>query len=92
MQEEDKGERDGRQEDESVPLHYKGRALEFQVVGRWGAKARTSKLKLPHFTCDTPMFMPVGTQGTIKGLTSQQLEELDCHIILGALSLSHSSP
>ncbi|KAK9853112.1 hypothetical protein WJX84_002118 [Apatococcus fuscideae] len=37
------------------------------------------------------MFMPVGTQGTVKGMskgtvkgmTSQQLEELDCHVILG---------
>jgi queuine tRNA-ribosyltransferase len=29
------------------------------------------------------MFMPVGTQGTVKGLTSAQLEELDCHVILG---------
>jgi queuine tRNA-ribosyltransferase catalytic subunit len=27
--------------------------------------------------------MPVGTQGTIKGLTSQQVEELGCGIILG---------
>lgn len=29
------------------------------------------------------MFMPVGTQGTIKGLTTQQLEELQCQVILG---------
>lgn len=40
-------------------------------------------MKVPHFTCETPMFMPVGTQGSVKGLTSQQLEDLDCHIILG---------
>lgn len=40
-------------------------------------------MMLPHFTAETPVFMPVGTQGTVKGVTTQQLEELDCHIILG---------
>lgn len=40
-------------------------------------------MQLPHFTAETPMFMPVGTQGSVKGLTSTQLEELDCHVILG---------
>ena len=29
------------------------------------------------------MFMPVGTQGSVKGLTSSQLEELECQVILG---------
>ncbi|KAI8871932.1 putative queuine tRNA-ribosyltransferase [Ramicandelaber brevisporus] len=40
-------------------------------------------MTLPHFTAHCPMFMPVGTQGTMKGLTTGQLEELDCHVILG---------
>eukprot|EP00882_Tetradesmus_deserticola_P015291 GHRQ01016287.1.p1 GENE.GHRQ01016287.1~~GHRQ01016287.1.p1 ORF type:complete len:396 (+),score=137.37 GHRQ01016287.1:682-1869(+) len=40
-------------------------------------------MKLPHYTAETPMFMPVGTQGTVKGLTSEQMQELDCHVILG---------
>ncbi len=57
-------------------------ALKFEVVAQWN-RARVGKLALPHHTCDTPMFMPVGTQGTIKGITSQQLEELDCQVILG---------
>ncbi|XP_069121389.1 queuine tRNA-ribosyltransferase catalytic subunit 1-like [Argopecten irradians] len=46
-------------------------------------KARACKLKLPHYVVDTPVFMPVGTQGTLKGLIPEQLEELDCKIILG---------
>ncbi|XP_077987081.1 queuine tRNA-ribosyltransferase catalytic subunit 1-like [Glandiceps talaboti] len=46
-------------------------------------KARTCKLKLPHHIVDTPVFMPVGTQGTMKGMTTKQLEELNCQIILG---------
>ena len=31
----------------------------------------------------TPVFMPVGTQGTMKGITTAQLAELDCRIMLG---------
>ena len=39
-------------------------------------------MKLPHFTVKTPQFMPVGTSGCMKGISTQQLEDLDCHIIL----------
>jgi tRNA-guanine family transglycosylase len=46
-------------------------------------KARESLMKLPHYTVSTPQFMPVATSGVMKGLTTEQLEELDCHIILG---------
>ncbi|KAL0099359.1 hypothetical protein PUN28_020136 [Cardiocondyla obscurior] len=46
-------------------------------------KARVGKMTLVHHHVDTPVFMPVGTQGTLKGLLPQQLEELDCQIILG---------
>eukprot|EP00741_Cyanophora_paradoxa_P011178 tig00020554_g10798.t1 len=57
-------------------------ALTLTVEARSG-RARTCKLQLPHFVAETPMFMPVGTQGSIKGLTTEQVEELDCHVILG---------
>ncbi|XP_026434496.1 queuine tRNA-ribosyltransferase catalytic subunit 1-like isoform X2 [Papaver somniferum] len=57
-------------------------ALKFEVLGRCN-RARASKLTLPHFECQTPLFMPVGTQGTIKGLTTSQLEDIGCQIILG---------
>eukprot|EP01132_Coremiostelium_polycephalum_P009057 gene9057-11095_t len=56
--------------------------LKFEILARAG-KARASKLTLPHHVCDTPMFMPVGTQGTVKGLTSQQLVDLNCGVVLG---------
>ncbi|EFN87359.1 Probable queuine tRNA-ribosyltransferase [Harpegnathos saltator] len=46
-------------------------------------KARTGRMILAHHHVDTPVFMPVGTQGTLKGLLPQQLEQLDCQIILG---------
>ncbi|XP_071924383.1 uncharacterized protein [Coffea arabica] len=57
-------------------------ALKFEVLGRFN-RARAAQLTLPHYLCQTPLFMPVGTQGTIKGLTKNQLEEIGCQIILG---------
>ncbi|KAG5251012.1 queuine tRNA-ribosyltransferase [Salix suchowensis] len=57
-------------------------ALRFEVLGRFN-RARAARLTLPHFVSQTPLFMPVGTQGTIKGLTTNQLEEIGCQIILG---------
>jgi queuine tRNA-ribosyltransferase catalytic subunit len=59
-------------------------ALTFEIVAKCTvSKARTSKLLMPHGPVDAPVFMPVGTQGTMKGITSEQLEDLDCKILLG---------
>ena len=38
-------------------------ALRFQVQAQDGAQARAAQMELPHFVCETPMFMPVGTKG-----------------------------
>ncbi|CAG8447356.1 10563_t:CDS:2 [Acaulospora colombiana] len=58
-------------------------ALVWRVVGRCSTtKARVAVLTLPHGIVDTPVFMPVGTQGTLKGLTPKQLKELGCQIML----------
>ncbi|MGE3806833.1 MAG: tRNA guanosine(34) transglycosylase Tgt [Gemmataceae bacterium] len=46
-------------------------------------KARLGRLETTHGVVETPVFMPVGTQGTVKGLTSAQLEEAGASIILG---------
>src|SRR5919199_1386112 len=45
--------------------------------------ARLGRLELPHATFETPMFMPVGTQATVKGLTPDQLTALGAQILLG---------
>jgi queuine tRNA-ribosyltransferase len=45
--------------------------------------ARLGRLETPHGTVDTPVFMPVGTQATVKGLTPPQLEEAGVRILLG---------
>lgn len=66
-------------------------ALSFRILAECPVtKARVAKMVLPHHTVDTPVFMPVGTQGTLKGVTSRQLEALDCQILLGnAYHLGH---
>lgn len=46
-------------------------------------KVRASTMVLPHGPVNTPIFMPVGTKGTIKGLTSSEMESLDCNLLLG---------
>jgi queuine tRNA-ribosyltransferase len=45
--------------------------------------ARLGEMKLPHGTVETPVFMPVGTRGTVKALSSEDLETIDASIILG---------
>lgn len=45
--------------------------------------ARRGRLKTLHGDIETPIFMPVGTQGTVKGLTPKQIEEIGAQIILG---------
>jgi queuine tRNA-ribosyltransferase len=45
--------------------------------------ARLGKLTTPHGTIETPVFMPVGTQATVKALTSKELLDLNISIILG---------
>nr|CAG8452844.1 8728_t:CDS:2 [Entrophospora candida] len=58
-------------------------ALKFEILAKCSTtKARVSKLTLPHGLVDLPVFMPVGTQGTLKGLTPKQLEDLNCQIML----------
>jgi len=63
--------------------HSRSPALEFRVLARDARRARAAALRLPHHAALTPCFMPVGTQGSVKGLTPAQLLELDCHVVLG---------
>jgi queuine tRNA-ribosyltransferase len=45
--------------------------------------ARRGRVNLPHGSVETPIFMPVGTYGTVKGMTPRDLEEAQAQIILG---------
>src|SRR5581483_11301070 len=57
-------------------------AIAFEIRHRDGA-ARVGLLRTPHGPVQTPAFMPVGTQGTVKGLTPDQLRALGATILLG---------
>ncbi len=46
-------------------------------------QARAGRIKTSHSEIETPVFMPVGTAGTVKALTQEMLEQLDARIILG---------
>jgi queuine tRNA-ribosyltransferase len=46
-------------------------------------RARLGKLTTPHGVVDTPVFMPVGTQASVKALDPRELREMGTQIILG---------
>jgi queuine tRNA-ribosyltransferase len=47
------------------------------------SKARRGQLRTAHGVIDTPAFMPIGTQGSVKGVSPRELRELNAQIILG---------
>lgn len=57
--------------------------FQFEVLKTDPTGARLGRLTTPHGVIDTPVFMPVGTAGTVKGLTQQALTELRVQILLG---------
>lgn len=60
----------------------KGNPIKYRVRAKDG-NARTGEIKTPHGTIRTPVFMPVGTQATVKTMTREELEEIGSQIILG---------
>ena len=56
--------------------------LKFSVLARDGA-ARRGRLIFPRGIIETPAFMPVGTYGTVKAMTPEELDGLGAEIILG---------
>ncbi|UFA50039.1 tRNA guanosine(34) transglycosylase Tgt [Deinococcus radiophilus] len=56
-------------------------SFDFEVQQRDG-RARLGTLQTPHGEVQTPLFMPVGTQGTVKGLSPAEIEEVGSQIIL----------
>jgi queuine tRNA-ribosyltransferase len=57
-------------------------SLSFQIQGTHGL-ARRATLSLPHASVETPVFMPVGTQATVKAVPQHLLEELGVSLLLG---------
>jgi len=59
--------------------------IEFEVVAQAageGTRARAGRLQTPHGTVETPIFMPVGTNATVKALDPDDLREIGAQIIL----------
>ena len=54
----------------------------FEVLSTDGP-ARLGKLSLTHGIVETPAFMPIGTYGSVKAMTPEELEGLGAHMILG---------
>ncbi len=64
------------------PVHFKPVSLPFTIHSTAGP-ARRAEMFLPHQAVQTPVFMPVGTAGTVKAVPQHLLEELGAQIILG---------
>jgi queuine tRNA-ribosyltransferase len=56
--------------------------VKFELIAQCGA-ARRGRLTLAHGVVDTPVFMPVGTYGTVKAMAPNELTELGAQIVLG---------
>src|SRR5215216_6039804 len=57
---------------------------DFELLGSdERSKARRGRLRTAHGAIDTPAFMPVGTQGSVKGVSPRELRDLNAQIVLG---------
>jgi queuine tRNA-ribosyltransferase len=65
--------------------------FDFRLAATSGA-ARAGTLTLPHGTVDTPCFMPVGTQGTVRALSPGDLKTIGAQIVLANTYHLHVRP
>ena len=56
--------------------------MEFELLGSSGL-ARRGRLTLAHGVVETPVFMPVGTYGSVKGMSPAELADIGAQIVLG---------
>ena len=62
-------------------------AMEFFNVEHTDGQARAGVLKTSHSTIQTPVFMPVGTRGSVKSLSQHDLDELGLKLFLETLTI-----
>ena len=70
-------------------------SFQFEVTAtsqEMGVAGRCGLLTLPHATLETPVFMPVGTQATVKAMTPEELTEIGFRLILGNTYHLHLRP
>src|SRR5690242_10440218 len=65
--------------------------FDFDIKAQSGA-ARTGTLTLPHGTVETPVFMPVGTQGTVRALSPADLRAAGATLVLANTYHLHVRP
>ncbi len=59
-------------------------AISFEIKKKCkNTAARTGRIDTPHGSINTPVYMPVGTQATVKAMTPRQVEEAGAEIVLG---------
>ena len=63
----------------------------FKVLHQDG-NARAGRLTTPHGVVNTPCFTPVGTQATVKALTSRDLREIGVELLFGNTYHLHLRP
>lgn len=56
--------------------------MRYEITHKSGP-ARCGRLHLSHGVVDTPVFMPVGTYGTVKAMTGEELHDIGAQIVLG---------
>ena len=56
--------------------------MQFELLKQEGA-ARRGRITMPRGVIETPAFMPVGTYGTVKAMTPEELEGIGAQIVLG---------
>ena len=56
--------------------------MQFELITQTG-RARRGRLTFARGTVETPAFMPVGTYGTVKGMTPEEVRETGAEILLG---------
>ncbi|HEU5352059.1 MAG TPA: tRNA guanosine(34) transglycosylase Tgt [Terracidiphilus sp.] len=58
-------------------------SLRFDVLHSTAAGGRRGRMNLPHQAVETPVFMPVGTAGSVKAVPQETVESLGAELILG---------
>ena len=58
--------------------------MEFTILKKsTKSKARRTRIVLPHGTIETPVYMPVGTNGSVKAIKHQDVSDMGYRLILG---------
>ncbi len=75
-----------------LPLVYTVVRMFFKEIKQLKSGARSGELKFDEIVVKTPTFMPVGTRGSVKGLSNAQVASTGAGIVLGNTYHLHLNP